>query len=191
MSESKTELRRKLLDARATMPADLRHREDAALVAHVSYFLRSTRPKRVAAYVPGRTEPGGRLFLDAIHSEVPALILPLSLEDGRLDWALYQGPTNLVKGAFGIWEPSGPRLGPEALNFCDLIIAPALACTPGGIRLGKGGGFYDRALATGVRATVATTLYNGEIRDDIEVEDHDLPVNVIITPAGVRNLGAL
>lgn len=191
MSETKTELRRKLLDARANMSADLRNREDAALVANVSYLLRTTQPKRVAAYVPGRTEPGGRLFLDALHSEVSALILPVSLRDGRLDWALYEGPMSLVKGSFGIREPAGTRLGPEALNFCDVVIAPALACTPEGIRLGKGGGFYDRALATGVKATVVTMLYNGEIRDDIDVEEHDLPVNVIITPGGVRNLNAV
>ncbi|ALC05328.1 hypothetical protein CDES_04415 [Corynebacterium deserti GIMN1.010] len=190
MSQTKQELRTKLLDARASMDEDTRTRENAAIIANVSYYIRSKQPKRVAAYVPARTEPGGRLLLDALHAAIPALILPVSLEDRRLDWALYEGPTSLVPGLFGIHEPSGTRLGPEALNFCDLVIAPALACTPSGIRLGKGGGFYDRALATGVKADVVTLLFNGEIRDDIVTEEHDLPVNVIITPAGVRNLGA-
>lgn len=189
MSETKHDLRKKLLEARATMSDDLRDTENAALIANISYYLRSKQPQRVAAYVPSRTEPGGRMLLDALSSEVPAVMLPLSLSDGRLDWALYEGPTSLVPGPYGIREPTGTRLGPEALNFCDLVIAPALACTPEGYRLGKGGGYYDRALATGVKATSLTMLYNGEIRQDIPVEEHDLPVNIIITPAGVRNLG--
>lgn len=189
MNDPKQVLRTRLTEARTSMAEEARSAENAALIANISYFIRSTQPKRVAAYVPGRTEPGGRMLLDALHAEVPALILPVSLEDRRLDWGLYEGPTSLSSGRFGIREPTGTRLGPEALNFCDLVIAPALACTPEGIRLGKGGGFYDRALATGVKATVVTMLFNGEIRDDIPVEEHDLPVNVIITPAGVRNLG--
>lgn len=129
------------------------------------------------------------MLLDVLNSEVPAVILPVSLSDRRLDWALYEGPTSLVPGPYGIREPAGTRLGPEALKFCDVVIAPALACTPEGFRLGKGGGYYDRALATGVKATSVTMLYNGEIRQDIPMEEHDLPVNIIITPAGVRNLG--
>lgn len=40
-----------------------------------------------------------------------------------------------------------------------------------------------------MKATSVTMLYNGEIRQDIPMEEHDLPVNIIITPAGVRNLG--
>lgn len=189
MSETKQELRKKLLEARATMSDELRDAENAALIANISYYLRSKRPQRVAAYVPNRTEPGGRMLLDVLSSEVPAVILPVSLSDRRLDWALYEGPTSLVPGPYGIREPAGTRLGPEALNFCDVVIAPALACTPEGFRLGKGGGYYDRALATGVKATSVTMLYNGEIRQDIPMEEHDLPVNIIITPAGVRNLG--
>lgn len=191
MNDPKQVLRTRLTESRATMDEDTRASENAALIANVSYCIRSKQPKRVAAYVPARTEPGGRMLLDALHAEVSALILPVALEDRRLDWGLYEGSTSLSAGRFGIREPTGTRLGPEALNFCDLVIAPALACTPEGIRLGKGGGFYDRALATGVKATVVTLLFNGEIRDDIPVEEHDLPVNVIITPAGVRNLGSI
>lgn len=191
MSESKQQLRDKLHEARTAMSDDLRDRENAALIANVSYYLRSKRPQRVAAYVPTRIEPGGRLLLDALQAEVPAVILPLALPDRRMDWALYEGPTSLVPGAYGIREPAGTRLGPEALNFCDVVIAPALAASPDGIRLGKGGGFYDRALATGIKGTTIALLYNGEIRQDIPVEEHDLPVNILITPAGVRNLGRI
>lgn len=125
MSETKQELRKKLLEARATMSDELRDAENAALIANISYYLRSKRPQRVAAYVPNRTEPGGRMLLDVLNSEVPAVILPVSLSDRRLDWALYEGPTSLVPGPYGIREPAGTRLGPEALKFCDVVIAPA------------------------------------------------------------------
>ncbi|MEI4850542.1 5-formyltetrahydrofolate cyclo-ligase, partial [Klebsiella pneumoniae] len=81
------ELRTKLREARTNMDEASRTRENAAIIANVSYYIRSKQPKRIAAYVPVRTEPGGRLLLDALHAETSALILPVSLEDRRLDWA--------------------------------------------------------------------------------------------------------
>lgn len=190
MSQSKQELRAQLLKNRVGMNPMNRAKENEMLLANLTHYLTAKRPKRVAAYVPNSIEPGGNLLIDAVHARISALILPVSLSDRRLDWALYEGPSKLSPGAFGILEPTGTRLGPEALNFCDVIIAPALATTPTGIRMGKGGGFYDRALATGVKAEVVTLLFSGEIRDDIPLEEHDRAVHVIITPAGIRNLGA-
>ncbi|MFP7366512.1 5-formyltetrahydrofolate cyclo-ligase [Corynebacterium callunae] len=190
MSQAKQELRAQLFKNRAEMDPTHRAKENEMLLANLTHYLAAKKPKLVAAYVPGTTEPGGNLLIDEIRRHISALILPVSLEDRRLDWALYEGPESLSPGAFGIQEPTGTRLGPEALKMCDVIIAPALAVTPTGIRMGKGGGFYDRALATGVKAEVLTLLFSGEILDDIPVEEHDRPVHIIITPAGIRNLGA-
>ncbi|WIM69201.1 5-formyltetrahydrofolate cyclo-ligase [Corynebacterium suedekumii] len=139
--------------------------------------------------LPG--EPGGTLLLDALHGEASSLLLPVSLPGGHLDWARYQGRLNLNPGALGIAEPTGDRLGPDAIASCRLILVPALGVSPDGIRLGKGGGYYDRALAHLAAGEnpprTAVLLYNGEIRDDIPAEGHDMPVDLAITPAGVRH----
>lgn len=108
MSETKQELRKKLLEARATMSDELRDAENAALIANISYYLRSKRPQRVAAYVPNRTEPGGRMLLDVLNSEVPAVILPVSLSDRRLDWALYEARPAWFPGPTASGNPQAP-----------------------------------------------------------------------------------
>ncbi|HKM24357.1 5-formyltetrahydrofolate cyclo-ligase [Corynebacterium sp.] len=191
--EKKSKLRASLTQARRDMSAEDIRAEDSAIIAHAAALLRSMTPDEttVAAYSPLPGEPGGSLLLDALHGEASSLLLPVSLPGGRLDWALYQGRLALTPGALGISEPTGERLGPDAITSCRLILIPALGVSPEGIRLGKGGGFYDRALARFAESDdpprTAVLLYNGEIRDDIPVEDHDMPVDMAITPAGVRH----
>ncbi len=190
--ERKRELRTLMLQARQDMPAEEMAREDAALVAHATAHLRSLAPSQttVAAYAPMPGEPGGTLLLDALHAEASDLFLPISGADGHLEWATYQGRLSLQPGRLGIHEPTGPRLSSGTLSECDLVFVPALAVSPEGYRLGKGGGYYDRALAplsaSEPRPRTAVLLYHGEIRDDVPVEPHDIPVDLVITPNGVR-----
>lgn len=190
--ESKARLRELLQQARRDMSVEETHRENSALIAHAAALLRSLSPAdtAVAAYSPLAGEPGGKLLLDALHGEASSLLLPVSLPGGQLDWARYEGRLALTPGALGIAEPTGERLGADALKFCSIIFVPALAVSPRGIRLGKGGGFYDRALSALRDADnpprTAVLLYNGEIRDDVPAEDHDMPVDLAITPTGVR-----
>jgi len=191
--EKKSKLRQAMTQARKEMSQEDIHNEDAAIIAHAAALLRSLTPAEtsVAAYAPLAGEPGGPLLLDALHGEASSLLLPVSLPGGRLDWAAYQGRLALSPGVLGIAEPTGERQGPDAILSCRLILVPALGVSPEGVRLGKGGGFYDRALARFADVEdpprTAVLLYNGEIRDDIPTEKHDMPVDMAITPAGVRH----
>ena len=88
-------------------------------------------------------------------------------------------------------EPSGPRLGPEAVASAGLVLVPALAVDRSGMRLGQGGGSYDRALArVPAGVPLAVLLYDGELVDDVPSEPHDRPVTLVVLPSGaVRQLG--
>jgi 5-formyltetrahydrofolate cyclo-ligase len=100
----------------------------------------------IAAYVPVGTEPGGADLPEALAAHARVL-LPILLPDGDLDWVRYEGPSSLVAAPRGLREPTGSRLGPDAITTASLILVPALAVDHNGARLGKGGGSYDRALA--------------------------------------------
>ena len=59
--------------------------------------------------------------------------------------------------------------------------------TGGGVRLGRGGGSYDRALARATGLVVAL-LHDGELLDRLPREPHDLPVHAVALPGGVTVL---
>lgn len=139
----------------------------------------------VAGYVPTGSEPGGPDLPAVLARCLPPqgrLILPVLLTDLSLDWAVYQG--QLTPGPKGTAEPVGPRLGPEAVATASLLIVPALGVDRRGVRLGKGGGSYDRALALAdPQALVIALLYDGELHDELPAEPHDRPVTAVVTPA--------
>lgn len=160
--------------------------DDAAIAAACS---RLAQGRRVAAYSPLGSEPGGRALLPALADAASELFLPISGPDSALLWARYDGPDSLGPGALGILEPLGPRRDSSLLHELDLILVPALACSPEGVRLGKGAGYYDRAL-TGCNTPTVVVLYDGEISADVPAEPHDAVMERYVCPAGVFDFPA-
>jgi 5-formyltetrahydrofolate cyclo-ligase len=83
-------------------------------------------------------------------------------------------------GAFGIREPDRGCPG-MPLNQLDLILVPGLAFGPGGRRLGRGKGFYDRLLM-GISGLKCGVAYDEQIRPHIPLEAHDILVDCVVTP---------
>jgi len=136
----------------------------------------------VAGYVPLPGEPGGPELPDVLSEVCGRLLLPVLQPDLDLDWAVYEGV--LVPGARGMREPPGPRLGPTAVAGAGLAIVPAVAVDRRGVRLGRGGGSYDRALhRVGPGTLVVAALYDGELLDELPEEPHDRRVDAVVTPA--------
>ena len=134
----------------------------------------------VASYVPVGGEPG--------LPPRPGWLLPVLLPDGDLDWAAYDG--RLAPGRYGLLEPVGPRLGRDAVARCAVVLVPALAVDGAGRRLGRGGGSYDRALAR-ARGLLVAVLHDGELLEQVPVEDHDVPVHAVVSPStGLLRLAA-
>lgn len=146
--------------------------------------------RTVAAYVSVGREPGTRPLLDALHARGVRVLLPVLLADNDLDWAAYEGGHSLVPAARGLLEPDGPRLGPDAVLDADVVLLPGLAVDGRGMRLGRGGGSYDRVLArlaaAGAHPALVVLLYDNEVVAQVPVEPHDHPVDAVVTPAGAR-----
>jgi 5-formyltetrahydrofolate cyclo-ligase len=136
----------------------------------------------VAAYVGVGTEPPTIPLLDALRACGIRVLLPVIEGDG-LDWAGYDGPASLADGPLGLAEPVGARIGPEALHDADVVLIPALAVDHEGHRLGRGRGYYDRALRT-VTAPVIAVVYDDDVLDTVTVESHDRNVDSWVTPSG-------
>lgn len=190
--KDKRDVRQRLATRRAEMnPQDADH-QSAAIVSYAVSLLRSQPADRttVATYSPGGLEPGGRLLVESLRGECRNMYLPISEAKGRLSWSEFETPEALTPGRLGIPEPTGPRFGTEVLLNCSIIFVPALGVTSQGVRMGKGGGYYDRTLAQlneagEARPLTAVLLFDDEITDDIPVEPHDMGVDVAVTPGGI------
>jgi 5-formyltetrahydrofolate cyclo-ligase len=84
--------------------------------------------------------------------------------------------------ARGLFEPTAPRLGLDAIAEADTILAPALAVDRTGQRLGQGGGCYDRSLPRASGEVIAIVA-DDELLESVPTEPHDLPVAAVITPS--------
>jgi 5-formyltetrahydrofolate cyclo-ligase len=190
-SPAKTAWRDQVLTARRRRSAAEQVADAETTARHLLSWEPVRRAATVAAYVSVGREPGTGLLLDLLLEAGKRVLLPVLQPDGDLDWAAYDGPAGLVSAGRGLLEPTGARLGVEALASADVVLVPGLAVSARGERLGRGGGSYDRALARVPTGTpVALLLNDDEVGVDVPVEPHDRPVTHAATPSGVRALGA-
>jgi 5-formyltetrahydrofolate cyclo-ligase len=187
--EPKRDLRLRLLDARRAMSDAVRADQDRRLCLAAGEWLDS-RPDvdttTVAAYVPMPNEPGGPGLPGLLAPHVGRVLLPIWRDDNDLDWAVYDG--NLEPADRRPHEPRGPRLGVGAIGDAAVLIVPALAVDHEGMRLGRGGGSYDRALTRLAPDAVALALvYPDEIlTEPVPAEPHDRRVHGALTVDGVH-----
>ncbi|MEV6313800.1 5-formyltetrahydrofolate cyclo-ligase [Streptomyces sp. NPDC051776] len=188
----KAELRRDLLAVRARLTVDDVSETGAVLARRALELPELAEARTVAAYVSVGREPGTRALLDALRARGTRVLLPVLLEDNDLDWGVYEGADRLAAARRGLLEPEGGRLGQEAITTADAVLLPGLAVDERGLRLGRGGGSYDRVLArlerAGADPALVVLLHDGELlgAGEVPAEAHDRPVHAAVTPSGVR-----
>ncbi|MFI2783411.1 5-formyltetrahydrofolate cyclo-ligase [Streptomyces sp. ALB3] len=190
----KKAMRRELLAARRLLTSEDVRRTAAVLSAVAAELPELTGARTVAAYVSVGREPGTHVLLDALRARGVRVLLPVLMADDDLDWAVFEGAERLEPAGRGLLEPAGPRLGPDAVLDADVVLLPGLAVDGRGMRLGRGGGSYDRVLArlasAGAHPALIVLLHDDEVVARVPVEPHDHPVDAVVTPAGARRFPA-
>lgn len=128
-------------------------------------------PHLAATYEALPTEPPTHGIRARLLAVGVRLIVPTLLADKDLSWR------DLASGA---------DLGVDAICGADLIVVPGLAVDrTTGVRLGQGGGSYDRALGRKRPGTpVVAVLFDDEVVDGVPREPHDCVVDAVVTPSG-------
>ncbi|WP_420111494.1 5-formyltetrahydrofolate cyclo-ligase [Pseudactinotalea sp.] len=141
----------------------------------------------VAVYAARPNEPATQPLIDHLHERGIDVLLPILGVGLSRDWALHKpGGTLEVRAPGRPPEPEGPGLGITALHRADVVFAPALAVDRTGVRLGQGGGWYDRVLEhRRPDAPVVAVVFADEVSDTpLPRAAHDRAVDGILTPAG-------
>jgi 5,10-methenyltetrahydrofolate synthetase len=173
--------RKKLICKRLATPSDIRRHHDHQIVANLEEVIPNTQGLTISAYWPFRGEPDLRKFMTSVSARGGRCALPVVLEQGKplifRPWSAGEPLAN------GVWNIPVPATTAEVVP--DIVIAPVVGFDRACYRLGYGGGFFDRTLATmknfprklgvGYRQQALLTIYP---------QPNDIPMDMIITEQG-------
>ncbi len=177
---AKRALRAELRQKRRTMPSGEREKASAGITQQLIALASGART--VAAYLSTNDEPSTRGFLAWAKAAGIRVLLPVSREDGLLDWAPYDGRSE-EEDVLHMPIPTTELLGPIAINDADLIVIPAAAVDVTGMRMGWGRGYFDRTIGSmAARPPVYAVVFEQELLAEVPYERHDERVDGVVTP---------
>lgn len=141
------------------------------------------RAKKIACYISFGDEPNTNVFLKHCQLDERIELYVPRVSGENLEWVLFS--SDQVAHRLGMNEPIGRA---EDLSEVDLMVVPALAADRQGNRLGRGKGFYDRALSQITAKKVIALVHDDEFFDEIPTEDHDAPIDGVCTCGEIKEI---
>lgn len=184
ISHSKVELRTLLRQRRHALDPSQQEAAATALVRSVLQLPAWTDSRHVALYLArdGEIDPGP---LEATaRDQGKQVYLPVMAGRDSLRFARWDAAVDLVPNRLGIPEP--PAAAPcRGVHELDIIFMPLVGWDDRGNRLGMGGGFYDRTLASEAAAVLVGLAHECQRVDEIPLEGWDVPLDYIATDAAL------
>ena len=159
-----------------------------ALAAHLRDVLRDRfdggQNRILSLYWPIKGEPDLRPLMAELHGEGVAIALPLvETKAAPLVFRRWTPETKMVRGDWNIPvpPPDAPAVTP------DIVLAPLVGWDAGGYRLGYGGGYFDRTLASLSPPPFAIGIgFQSARLPTIYPQPHDIALDAILTEAGTQ-----
>lgn len=167
----KASWRAEILQRRASRSESERTQIAEAIAAHVLALPEVVKATTVSCYLSSPSEPGTAPLIAGLRALGIRILLPRGKTDP--DW-------------FDDAEPE-TLLGASAIAEADFLIIPGLAVDHRGLRLGRGGGYFDRVLAISKRPS-CVLLFSNEVVPELPSEPHDQLVHMVATELGVARL---
>jgi 5,10-methenyltetrahydrofolate synthetase len=182
-SRDKKLLRRQLQAERQSLVD--RHQRSVHLQEVLRVWLVSRQESTIGAYWPikGEFDALPALYRWSEADGQRRIGLPVIDRDTKqLDFHVWYPGCPMEEDAYGIPKPKDTeRFRPQ------LLLVPCVGFGPGGLRLGYGGGFYDRTLAAlAPRPVTVGVGYAHGFVPWLEAEPHDVPLDVLLTEDGVH-----
>lgn len=180
--------RERLRAERRAMGVAARRAAGEALGEHLRHLLASryggAAGRVLSAYWPIRGEPDMRPLMAELHAAGVTIALPVvEVRAAPLAFRRWTPETRMVRG---VWDIPVPPQEAGALRP-DIMLSPLLGWDGNGYRLGNGGGYFDRTLAAlSPRPATIGVGFQGARLVSIHPLPHDVPLDLILTDAGVQ-----
>ncbi len=175
----KKELRERLTGLRDRIPEEVRSSAGAEIFRRVRALEQYAGSETVLCYVSVGSEPATREFITAALREGKKVAVPV-ISRGEMTFGYIDSVNSLVPGAYGI--PTAPRRGGTVSDFSSCIcITPCVSVDETGVRLGNGGGYYDRFLGSHREVFSVAVCFDETLSRELPREDHDIIVDMYIT----------
>lgn len=178
------------------------------MTAQVSALVDARGPAAVVGYASLPGEPSLDAALERLIDTGVPVLLPTTRKGEPLLLGQVTGPLDeLPRGTWDIREPHSPLPAPEALagapaHGAVLVLVPGLAYDAHGVRLGNGGGFYDRTFgpqglladprhaALRARLEFVGVCWDEERADALPQAAWDLTVGAVVTETGLHTVSS-
>ena len=175
----KSILRRRLALSKSIV-SSLSERIQTTLIES-EYFQKA---KSIAIYSPIKNEVKTDLIIENSISKNKDVFLP-RIDKKHLSFISFLPESKLTENKFSIPEVANPKA--SLANQFDLIICPGVCFDGKKNRIGYGGGYYDRFLSLASYNHLGMIAFDMQRIEIIEPEEHDVPMEFIITESGFLN----
>lgn len=166
----KSELRAKIKSLQATYSPSEIENQSKIICTHLSRWFESMDIRHVGIYLAMPDEINLSTFIDRLLAQGRKVYAPKYITaDMGYSFCEIKSDSIMQVGKFNLPEPIG---APTDLNQIQAILAPGLAFDSTGVRLGRGGGFYDRIFSgfSGIRIGICN---QSRIRPKLPHDDWD------------------
>lgn len=173
----KKELRRRIREQKRAMSKAQIAEKSAALGRLLAASDSYRRAKSIYGYLPYNQEVRTVPMLEQALADGKRVAVPKVYGD-EMKFIWMDDLGRVEKGYAGIPEPIAD--GPVADDETALVLMPGLAFDPQGRRIGYGGGFYDKFLASEPNHPTLALCYDFQMLPRLETEAFDIPVDCVL-----------
>jgi len=184
--EEKRALRKEKIEWRASLAPEDARIKSAKIAASVRTLPEYGGAKTILFYVSAKANEVDThtLIREALAGGLRVLVPVTDFDRNELIVSELKDMEELAPARFGLLEPSGDAIRPFDPKGADVIMVPGVAFDRDCRRIGFGGGYYDRLLAD-CRAASIALAYEGQMVERVPTDEHDLPVDVIVTESRI------
>ncbi len=184
----KIELRKKYLEKRAAIPADIRAVRDGKICRNILSSAAYRYADIILMFYPMKEEVNILPLMEAAVAAGKQVAFPrCHAEDHSMTFYFARSADDFEVASYGITEPKTSLAAFDPATMEDhnvLCLVPAIVYDRRGYRVGYGGGYYDRFFGKS-RPASAGIVYEEFILKNVPHGRYDITVDVVVSERGI------